>query len=485
MTQRVTALIVCPCDSDTIGKNLEGAEKAGIPVFTADIFAKTGKIVSQVASDNVLGGRLAAQAMARFLGERGKVLIINHATVASVQDRVRGFEEELRKHPSMAVVASQDAGGKREKALRVMEDMLQAHPDLKGVFGINDDSALGALSAIEAARRGDIVVIGYDATPDARAAIARGSALKALESGSTDVNAAEFKPILALVRAIARSDITDLTVVSYAGPDLGLLCAAGKVRRAVYAFASLDTIPLEPHFRAARQAGAVDDEPYDEGLFLLGLQAAAWRVPFLPTRVGLGSDLLALNDRLRTVRSPYDDGEEWAHRCSYDGPHREAVVRSLITLRTLTHSATGVAFNGAPATFTVVSDLQITATVPAEATTGKISVTTPGGTGSSSADFSVLVAPVISSFTPASGPAGTLVSIDGSAFTGATSAMPIATASPCVYCAYNVAASRACPRVWPKLRIARTPRSVGSSCTTRTFTAMARSMSVVRTVSCR
>jgi glutaconate CoA-transferase subunit A len=114
---------------------------------------------------------------------------------------------------------------------------------------------------------------------------------------------------MSIIRAILRSDLTDLTVVSYAGPDLGLLCAAGKVKRAVYAFASLDTIPLEPHFRAARQAGAVEDEPYDEGLFLLGLQAAAWRVPFIPTRVGLGSDLLTLNDRLRTVDSPYDDGE--------------------------------------------------------------------------------------------------------------------------------------------------------------------------------
>jgi|SRR5581483_524860 len=114
---------------------------------------------------------------------------------------------------------------------------------------------------------------------------------------------------MSIVRAIARSELTDLTIVSYAGPDLGLLCAAGKVRRAVYAFASLDTIALEPHFRAARQAGAVEDEPYDEGLFMLGLQAAAWRVPFLPTRVGLGSDLLRLNERLRTVDSPYDDGE--------------------------------------------------------------------------------------------------------------------------------------------------------------------------------
>ncbi|MFP5256398.1 MAG: CoA transferase subunit A [Acidimicrobiia bacterium] len=115
---------------------------------------------------------------------------------------------------------------------------------------------------------------------------------------------------MSVVRAILRSELTDLTVVSWGGPDVGLLCAAGKVKRLLYAFVSLDSIPLEPHFRAARQLGAIEDEPYDEGMFLLGLQAAAWRVPFLPTRVGLGSDLLRDNPRLRTVTSPYDDGEE-------------------------------------------------------------------------------------------------------------------------------------------------------------------------------
>jgi glutaconate CoA-transferase subunit A len=112
---------------------------------------------------------------------------------------------------------------------------------------------------------------------------------------------------MSIVRAIARSSLRDLTIVSYAGPDLGLLCATGKVARAVYPFVSLDSIPLEPHFRAARQAGAIEDEPWDEGMFLLGLQAAAWRVPFLPTRAGLGSDLPALNARLGMVRSPFQD----------------------------------------------------------------------------------------------------------------------------------------------------------------------------------
>lgn len=112
---------------------------------------------------------------------------------------------------------------------------------------------------------------------------------------------------MSLVRAIARSDLADLTLVSYGGPDVGLLCAMRKVRKVVYSFVSLDSIPLEPHFRKAREAGEVEVEEYDEGMFLLGLQAAAWRVPFLPTRVGLGTDLLKLNPNLRTVSSPYPD----------------------------------------------------------------------------------------------------------------------------------------------------------------------------------
>ncbi|MCU1457855.1 MAG: coenzyme transferase [Actinomycetia bacterium] len=115
---------------------------------------------------------------------------------------------------------------------------------------------------------------------------------------------------MALVRALLRSPVKDLTVVSYGGPDVGLLCRAGKVRHTVCAFVSLDSIALEPHFRNARQSGQVTNTEMDEGMMLLGLQAAAWRVPFLPSRVGLGSDVTGLDPELRTVTSPYDDGEE-------------------------------------------------------------------------------------------------------------------------------------------------------------------------------
>jgi glutaconate CoA-transferase subunit A len=112
-----------------------------------------------------------------------------------------------------------------------------------------------------------------------------------------------------LVRAIARSDLTDLTIVSYGGPDVGILAALGRVRRLVFGFVSLDSIPLEPWFRKVREQGGLPDVlELDEGMLLQGLRAAAWDVPFLPTRAGLGSDVLR-DGRLKSVRSPYGDDE--------------------------------------------------------------------------------------------------------------------------------------------------------------------------------
>ncbi len=115
---------------------------------------------------------------------------------------------------------------------------------------------------------------------------------------------------MSLVKAICKSDIKDLTVVAYGGPDIGLLCAAGKIKRAVYGFVSLDSIPLEPHFRNARQTGAIEFTELDEGAFYLGLLAAAHRMPFYPTRAGLGSDMLKMNPEIKKVKSPYEPFEE-------------------------------------------------------------------------------------------------------------------------------------------------------------------------------
>jgi glutaconate CoA-transferase subunit A len=111
---------------------------------------------------------------------------------------------------------------------------------------------------------------------------------------------------MALVRAILRSDLRDLTIVSWGGADVGLLARAGKIRKLVYAFVSLDSIPLEPNFQRARQEGTIAEiVELDEGMFQTGLYAAAQRLPFLPVRAGLGSDILVNNPQIRTVTSPY------------------------------------------------------------------------------------------------------------------------------------------------------------------------------------
>jgi glutaconate CoA-transferase, subunit A len=128
---------------------------------------------------------------------------------------------------------------------------------------------------------------------------------------------------MAVVRAILRSDLTDLTVVAYGGPDVGLLCSAGKVKRVVFGFVTLDSIPLDPHFRAARQGAAIQATELDEGMFYLGLLAAAQRLPFLPTRAGLGSDVLVVNPLIKTVTSPYPGP---------DGLHEELVAAPAIPL---------------------------------------------------------------------------------------------------------------------------------------------------------
>ncbi|MFI6283714.1 CoA transferase subunit A [Streptomyces sp. NPDC051018] len=116
---------------------------------------------------------------------------------------------------------------------------------------------------------------------------------------------------MALVRALLRSGITDLTVISYGGPDVGLLAAAGRIRKLVTAFVTLDSIPLEPHYRTARQRGGFALTEIDEAMFMWGLHAAANRLPFLPVRAGIGSDVMRVNPELRTVTSPYGDGEEF------------------------------------------------------------------------------------------------------------------------------------------------------------------------------
>ncbi|MGD8414961.1 MAG: substrate-binding domain-containing protein, partial [Candidatus Latescibacterota bacterium] len=173
----VNAIVLSPCDSKSIGTAVKAANDAGIPVFTADIacLAEGVEVVSHVASDNVAGGRLAARAMAEALDGAGEVAIIDHPEVESVIQRVKGFEHELVRWQGLEVVSKLSGHGVKDHAFRTAEDMLQGYPELDGIFGINDDSALGALAAVEkAGRTGSVVIIGFDAVPEAREAIREG-----------------------------------------------------------------------------------------------------------------------------------------------------------------------------------------------------------------------------------------------------------------------------------------------------------------------
>jgi len=178
ISSKVDAIVLTPYDSTAIGSAIAEANKANIPVFTADIASTSsiGTVVAHVASDNVQGGAQAAKLICKAVGKGAQVAILDEPEVTSVQDRVRGFKQGLAANcPSVTIVADVDAGGERAKADSSMGDILQSNPNVKGVFGINDDSALGAVSAIKAAgATGKIAVVGYDATPEARTAIKSG-----------------------------------------------------------------------------------------------------------------------------------------------------------------------------------------------------------------------------------------------------------------------------------------------------------------------
>ncbi len=172
------AVVVSPCDSASIVQSIKSLNAKNIPVFTADIAADGGDVMCHIASNNVLGGRIAAQQMARFIGGKGVVIIIDHPEVTSVQQRVEGFEAELKENfPDIKIIDKAASGGNRSKALEIARQAIQNHPNLSGIFGINDNCALGALRAV--AKDSKIVIIGYDAIAEAKAEIKKGGALKA------------------------------------------------------------------------------------------------------------------------------------------------------------------------------------------------------------------------------------------------------------------------------------------------------------------
>ena len=180
VTQGMDAIIVAPVNSSGIVSAIEDANRARIPVFTADITADGGTVVAHVASDNVQGGRLLGEYVAQRLKGGGNVAILDQPTVASVRDRVTGFTQALAKYPNIRILARPAVErGLRDVAKQKMDNLLTTDQHIDAVFGTNDDCALGALAAIQAAGTKNIFVVGYDATPEARTEIASGTALVA------------------------------------------------------------------------------------------------------------------------------------------------------------------------------------------------------------------------------------------------------------------------------------------------------------------
>lgn len=176
----VSAIVLTPCDSEAIGQAISRATNAGIPVFTADIACTADDardlVVTHVATNNYLGGRLAARAMIEALDNEGKVAVLSHPTVESALERVRGFHDELAEQQSPIQVVGEWAGlGTRDASLNVAQEVLQAHPDLAGFFCINDPSALGARAALEIANKTDqVTLVGFDGQPEGKLAIRDG-----------------------------------------------------------------------------------------------------------------------------------------------------------------------------------------------------------------------------------------------------------------------------------------------------------------------
>lgn len=172
VTRQMDAIVIAPVNSSGIVSAVAEARAAGIPVFTADIAADGGGVVAHVASDNRQGGRLLGEFLAARLNGTGAVAILDQPTITSVQERVAGFREALAAYPGIEIVAAPAVErGLRDVAKQKTDNLLTSGRPLDAIFGSNDDCALGALAAVQAAGRTDILIVGYDATPEARTAI--------------------------------------------------------------------------------------------------------------------------------------------------------------------------------------------------------------------------------------------------------------------------------------------------------------------------
>ncbi|MEV6154083.1 substrate-binding domain-containing protein [Nonomuraea sp. NPDC052129] len=193
-SQAMKAIILNPVDSDAAAPAAKAAERANIPVIAADRGVNGAEVTQTVASDNVTGGKLAAQELAELLGHKGQVVVLQGvAGTSAARDRGQGFTEGIKAFPNIQVVAQQPADFDRTKGLDVMTNLLQSHPGINGVFAENDEMALGAIKALGAKAGKEVKVVGFDGTPDG---------LKAVKAGTMNASVAQ-QPALLGQQAVA------------------------------------------------------------------------------------------------------------------------------------------------------------------------------------------------------------------------------------------------------------------------------------------
>jgi len=177
ISQKVDVIVICPVDSMQIGKSIALANNADIPVFTADTknMSNNGKVICAITSDNIQGGVLAARLMARAIRYEGRVVLLSHPGLTSCADRIEGFGTTIKEYPEITILRKLEILPLRQNIRKLMESILQGRERVKGIFAVSDEAALGALDAIQnVVTRIKVIIVGHDAIPEARKAIADG-----------------------------------------------------------------------------------------------------------------------------------------------------------------------------------------------------------------------------------------------------------------------------------------------------------------------
>lgn len=207
ITQGSALVIINPTDSDAVSTSVEALNNADIPVIAVDRNATSGELASYVASDNVAGGKQAAEALAAAIEESGNVIVLQGIPGSSAsRDRGQGFTEGIEQFSGITVVAQQTANFDRAEGLDVATNLLQANPDVVGIFCENDEMALGAIEALGDRAGSDVMVVGFDGTDEGIAAVSGGTMLATIAQQPEELGK---QAVAEAVKVLAGEDVED------------------------------------------------------------------------------------------------------------------------------------------------------------------------------------------------------------------------------------------------------------------------------------